>query len=50
MLKEIEDFYFDERGLLVFTEKYLLKRGFCCQMGCRHCPWQKKRRLKKDNK
>jgi hypothetical protein len=23
----------------VFTEKYLLKRGYCCQNGCRHCPY-----------
>jgi hypothetical protein len=28
-----------EDGYLVYTEKYLLKRGFCCQSGCRHCPY-----------
>ncbi len=32
------DFYI-ENGLYVFTEKYLLERGFCCQNGCRHCPY-----------
>jgi hypothetical protein len=37
-LKEGEDFYF-ENGLMVFTEKYHLKRGYCCQSGCRHCPY-----------
>jgi hypothetical protein len=37
-LIEGEDFYF-EKGLMVFTERYLLKRGFCCQNGCRHCPY-----------
>ena len=34
-----EDFYYSEQGYLVFTEKYLLKRGYCCQNGCRHCPY-----------
>ncbi len=34
-----EDFYLDENGLLIFTEKYLLQRGKCCGNGCRHCPY-----------
>ena len=34
-----EDFYFDA-GLLVFTSAYHLKRGFCCDSGCRHCPYK----------
>ena len=37
-LVEGEDFYI-ENGLYVFTREYLLKRGFCCQSGCRHCPY-----------
>jgi hypothetical protein len=37
-LKEGEDYYF-EKGLMVFTEKYHLKRGYCCKSGCRHCPY-----------
>jgi len=32
------DFYF-ESGLMVLTRHYLLKRGFCCKSGCRHCPY-----------
>ncbi len=28
-----------ENGLLVFTEAYHLKRGYCCGSGCRHCPY-----------
>lgn len=32
------DFYWED-GYLVFTRDYHLKRGFCCQSGCRHCPW-----------
>jgi hypothetical protein len=34
-----EDFYFDG-PYLVFTEAYHLKRGFCCNSGCRHCPYE----------
>jgi len=33
------DCYFTEEGFLVFTEQYHLKRGYCCQSGCRHCPY-----------
>lgn len=47
MLKETEDYYFDERGFLVFTEKYHKKRGYCCKMGCKHCPWKKQTLIKK---
>jgi hypothetical protein len=38
-LIEGEDFYYDETGLFVFTEKYFLERGYCCGNGCRHCPY-----------
>lgn len=34
-----EDYYFNEDGFMVFTAAYLLKRGYCCQSGCRHCPY-----------
>ena len=34
-----EDYYYSEEGYIVFTEKYLLKRGYCCKSGCRHCPY-----------
>lgn len=37
-LVEGEDFY-REGPYLVFTEKYLRKRGYCCESGCRHCPY-----------
>jgi hypothetical protein len=37
-----EDFYF-ENGLMVFTEAYHLKRGYCCKSGCRHCPYRQTR-------
>lgn len=38
-LVEDIDFYYNEDGLMVFTEKYHLDRGFCCGNGCLHCPY-----------
>jgi len=38
-LKFGEDYYFNEDGFMVFTAAYHLKRGYCCQSGCRHCPY-----------
>lgn len=32
--------YYIERGFYVFTEHYLTKRGYCCENGCRHCPYK----------
>jgi hypothetical protein len=39
-LIEGEDYYF-ESGLMVLTARYLLRRGYCCGNGCRHCPHPK---------
>jgi hypothetical protein len=38
-LIENEDYYFNEKGLITFTAKYLLDRGYCCGNGCKHCPY-----------
>ncbi|MGN6619123.1 MAG: DUF5522 domain-containing protein [Ilyomonas sp.] len=38
-LIENEDYYFNEKGLMVFSEKYHLERGCCCGNGCKHCPY-----------
>ena len=38
---EPDDFYKSPDGYIIFTEKYLLKRGYCCQNGCKHCPYRK---------
>jgi hypothetical protein len=35
-----EDFYFNEEGFVVLTEKYHLEKGVCCGNGCIHCPYQ----------
>ena len=34
-----EDFYY-EGPYIVFTATYLLKRGYCCNSNCRHCPYR----------
>jgi hypothetical protein len=26
-------------GLTVFTAAFLAERGYCCDSGCRHCPF-----------
>ena len=26
-------------GLFVMTARYLIDRGYCCEQGCRHCPY-----------
>jgi hypothetical protein len=38
-LSEGIDYYIDELGRWVFTAHYLLKRGYCCHNGCKHCPY-----------
>ncbi|MBK6444079.1 MAG: hypothetical protein IPG90_07525 [Bacteroidetes bacterium] len=45
-----EDFYLSAEGYIIFTEKYHLKRGYCCESGCRHCPWKNKDQKKKKSK
>ena len=37
-LIELEDYYY-EGEMIVFTARYHLLRGYCCQSGCRHCPY-----------
>ena len=34
-----EDFYY-EGPYLIFTAAYHLKRGYCCNSDCRHCPYR----------
>lgn len=38
-LVESEDYYFNEDGYIVLTEKYHLEKGYCCGNGCKHCPY-----------
>ena len=32
--------YYCEGPAIVFTASYLLRRGYCCESGCRHCPYE----------
>ena len=32
--------YYCEGSTIVFTAHYLLRRGYCCESGCRHCPYE----------
>ncbi|AEU38603.1 DUF5522 domain-containing protein [Granulicella mallensis] len=34
-----EDFYM-EGPYMVFTAAYHLRRGYCCNSSCRHCPYK----------
>ncbi|MEK6336655.1 MAG: DUF5522 domain-containing protein [Acidobacteriota bacterium] len=46
-LVEGEDYYWEGEAM-VFTERYHLRRGFCCESGCRHCPFGESRALVPD--
>jgi hypothetical protein len=46
-LIEGEDYYYEGR-FMVFTEKFLRARGYCCESGCRHCPWGFRRDVRRD--
>ena len=41
-LEEV-DYYITKEGYRCFTEQYHLKRGYCCESGCRHCPYDYKK-------
>lgn len=40
------DCYYNEKGLMVFTEAYHLKRGYCCKNSCKHCPYSNEKNRK----
>lgn len=33
------DYYLTPEGYRCFTAQYHLKRGYCCESGCKHCPY-----------
>ena len=47
-LVEGEDFY-REGGYIVFTAAYHLRRGYCCESGCRHCPYRAGKRPERED-
>lgn len=40
--------FYREGPYVVFTELYLRERGYCCESGCRHCPWGFRRDVRSD--
>lgn len=38
-----EHYYFNIDGNMVFTKKYHLDRGYCCNSKCKHCPYNNKK-------
>ena len=46
-LVEGVDFY-REGAVVVFTARYHLRRGYCCESGCRHCPYGFKKEARED--
>jgi hypothetical protein len=46
-LQEGRDYYV-ENGYVVFTERFLRERGYCCKSGCRHCPYGFRKTKKKE--
>ena len=36
---ENDEYHVNKEGFIVFTEKYHLKRGYCCKSNCKHCPY-----------
>ena len=40
--EEVEEYYTNSEGFMVFTAEYLLQRGYCCGNGCKHCPYDYK--------
>ena len=42
---EPDDYYLNDKGYRVFKEKYHLKRGYCCESGCKNCPYGYDRKI-----
>ena len=45
-----DEYYHSSEGYIIFTEKYHLKRGNCCNNNCKHCPYKKETKNKKNDK
>jgi hypothetical protein len=47
--KLVEGLHFYREGpYVVFTELYLRERAYCCESGCRHCPYGYRRDARTD--
>ncbi len=41
-----EDYYLSEEGYITFTKEFHIKRGYCCNNSCKHCPYKTKKNVK----
>ena len=41
--------YYVENGMYVWTARYLQNRGYCCDLGCRHCPYKPPEKIDDDS-
>lgn len=44
------EYYHSPEGYIIFTEKYHLDRGYCCNNNCKHCPYKKEQKHNKNDK
>lgn len=42
VLGDVDGYIDPISGYWVFTARYLDERGHCCDMGCRHCPYEER--------
>jgi len=47
---EKDEYYYSKEGYVVFTEKHHLKRGYCCENNCKHCPYNKEDKRKQNDR
>ena len=45
-----DEYYQSKEGYIIFTEKYHLKRGYCCNNNCKHCPYKEEDKKKQDDR
>ena len=45
---EKDEYYHSKEGYIVFTKKYHLKRGYCCNNNCKNCPYKKEKMPRND--
>jgi len=43
------DYYLTPEGYKCFTKQYHLKRGYCCESNCKHCPYGFDEKTNKQN-
>tara|TARA_B100001758_G_C18335454_1_gene571298 strand:- start:142 stop:318 length:177 start_codon:yes stop_codon:yes gene_type:complete len=47
---EKDEYYYSKEGYIIFTKQYHLKRGYCCNNNCKHCPYKKDQKKQHNGK